>query len=82
MRVSLQIKSPAAYKEFRDALGTKNGGILTLPCKRTLRDYKNWIRPKCGFNEDVILELVGITDKYFGVQRYVVLLFDEMKVLS
>ena len=78
--LSLQSKSPAAYKEFRDALGRKNGGILTLPCKRTLRDYKNWIRPKCGFNDDVVLELIGITDKYFGVQRYVVLLFDEMKI--
>ena len=78
--LSLQSKSPAAYKEFRDALGRKNGGILTLPCKRTHRDYKNWIRPKCGFNDDVVLELIGITDKYFGVQRYVVLLFDEMKI--
>eukprot|EP00795_Rhopilema_esculentum_P011020 gene11020-19863_t len=39
-------KSPAAYVEVRDALGRKQGGILTLPCKRTLRGYKNWIRPK------------------------------------
>ncbi|XP_065068883.1 uncharacterized protein LOC135694124 [Rhopilema esculentum] len=78
--LSLHSKSPAAYEEVRDALGRKQGGILTLPCKRTLRDYKNWIRPKCGFNEDVILDLVGITDKYFGVQRYVVLLLDEMKI--
>ena len=28
--LSLQSKSPAAYKEFRDALGRKNGGILNL----------------------------------------------------
>ena len=78
--LSLHSKSPSAYKEFRDALGCKQGGILTLPCKRTLRDYKNWIRAQFGFNEDVILELVELIDKYFGVQRYVALLFDEMKL--
>ena len=78
--LSIHNKSSSAYKEFRDALGRKNGGILTLPCKKSLRDYKNWIRPKCGFNDDVILELIEITDKYFGVQKYTVLLFDEMKI--
>ena len=73
-------KSSSVYKEFRDALGRKNGGILALPCKKSLRDYNNWIRPKCGFTDDVILELIEITDKYFGVQKYTVLLFDEMKI--
>ena len=77
--LSVQSKSASAYKEFRDALGRKNGGILTLPSKRRLRDYKNWVRPKCGFNEDVIAELIAIIDKYFDVKRYIVLLFDEMK---
>ena len=78
--LSIHNKSSSTYKEFRDALGRKNGGILTLPCKKSLRDYNNWIRPKCGFNDDVILELIEITDKYFGVQKYTVLLFDEMKI--
>ena len=56
------------------------GGILTLRCKRTLRDYKNWVRPKCGFKDDVVLELITISDKYFDVQRYAALLFDDMKI--
>ena len=50
-------------------------GFFRLPSARRLRDYKNWVRPKCGFNDDVILELIEVTDKYFGVQR-----FDEMKI--
>ena len=44
--LSLHSKSASAYEELRDALGRKQGGLLTLPCKRTLRDYKNWITPK------------------------------------
>ena len=53
---------------------------MPLPSKRRLRDYKNWVRQKCCFNEDVIAELIAITDKYFDVQRYIVLLFHEMKI--
>ena len=56
---SIHNKSSSAYEEFRDALSRKNGGILTLPCKKSLRDYKNWIRPKFGFNYDV----------FFGIDR-------------
>ena len=44
-----------------------------------LRDYRNYIRPQRGFQEGVIEELKSITNSYFDVQRYVVLLFDEMK---
>ena len=62
--LSIPSKSTSAYKEFQDALGRKNGGILTLPSKRRLRDYKNWVRPKCGFSEDVIAEPITITYKW------------------
>jgi hypothetical protein len=48
----------------------------------TLRDYRNFIRPKRGFQESVLDELKVTTDSYFDVQRYVVLLFDEMKIMS
>ena len=74
--LSLVAKSPSLYEELR------NSGILVLPSQRTLRDYRNYIRPQRGFQEGVIEELKSITNSYFDVQRYVVLLFDEMKVLS
>lgn len=74
--LSLVAKSPSLYEELR------NSGILVLPSQRTLRDYRNYIRPQRGFQEGVIEELKSITNSYFDVQRFVVLLFDEMKVLS
>ena len=53
-----------------------------LPSQRRLKDYRNAIRPQRGFQEEVVKELNDITSSYFDVQRYVVLLFDEMKVMS
>ena len=40
--LSLAAKSPSCYEEPR------NTNILVLPSQRTLRDYKNFIRPKKG----------------------------------
>ena len=74
--LSLAAKSPSCYEELRKS------GVLVLPSQRTLRDYRNSIRPKSGFQENVIAELKSLTDMYFDVQRYVVLLFDEMKIMS
>jgi len=74
--LSLATKSPACYEELRQT------GILRLPSQRTLKDYKNAICPKAGFQNEVIEELKGLTNSHFDVQRYVVLLFDEMKILS
>ena len=67
-------KSPSAYDELR------SNNILTFPSRRRLRDYRNAIRPKVGFNKEVIHELKGLDENLFDVQRYVVLSFDEMKV--
>ena len=72
--LSLQAKSPANYEEWRKS------GILILPSQRILRDYKNAIHPKRGFNELIISELKELTDKFFDTQRYVALSFDEMKI--
>ena len=47
-----------------------------------MKDYRNAIKPKRGFQEEIIAELKELTNSYFGVQRYIVLLFDEMKVMS
>ena len=74
--LSLHSKSRSAYEEIR------NSGILTLPSTRTLRDYKNFIKPETGVRKQVIDDLNDITIEYFDIQRYIVLLFDEMKLKS
>ena len=74
--LSLAAKSASCYEELR------NSGILKLPSQRTLRDYRNFVKPKPGFNKLVIDELVGLTKSYSNTQRYIVLLFDEMKIPS
>jgi len=73
--LSLATKSPACYEELHKS------NILVIPSQRTLKDYRNCIHPKAGFQE-VIEELKDSTNSYFDVQRYIVLLFDEMKVMS
>ena len=80
--LSLQSKSSSGYDERREALGKGEGRIMTLPSQRRLRDYKNWARSKRCFHYEIICELIGLTDKYFGVQRHIMLLFDEMKIQS
>ena len=70
----LAAKSPSCYEELR------NSGVLVLPSQRRLKDYRNVIKPKRGFQKEVIEVLKSETSGYFDVQRYIVLLFDEMKV--
>ena len=72
--LSLAVKSASCYEELR------NRGILRLPNQRTLRDYRNFVKPKPGFNKLVIDELVGLMKSYPNTQSYIVLLFDEMKM--
>lgn len=72
--LSLAAKSPSCYEELR------NSKVLILPSQRRLKDYRNAIKPQRGFQPEVVTELKNMTDTYFDVQRYVVLLFDEMKV--
>ena len=52
--LSLSAKSVSAYDELRSS------NILTLPTRRTLRDYKNVAKPGARFNHQVIDELVKI----------------------
>ena len=72
--LSLAVKSASCYEELR------NRGILRLPNQRTLRDYRNFVKPKPGFNKLVIDELVGLMKSYPNIQSHIVLLFDEMKM--
>lgn len=74
--LSLAAKSPSCYEELR------NSKVLILPSQRRLKNYRNAMRPQRGYQEVVVNELKEQTNSYFDVQRYVVLLFDEMKVMS
>ena len=59
--LAIHAKSPAAYNEL------KNSCIPVLPSQRTLRDYKNAVKAKRGFNPEVIDELKQATQKLFDV---------------
>ena len=77
--LSLAAKSPSAYSDLRYDSKT-DSGFLILPSLRTLRDYKNYIRPKRGFNDKVVEELKQKTAEFSDSERYVIILFDEMKI--
>ena len=77
--LSLSAKSPSAYEELR--YDEKSGtGILVLPSRRRLRDYKNYIRPKQGFNKEVIHELLKKVQNFSEAEKFVAVLFDEVKI--
>lgn len=77
--LGLAAKSPAFYDDIRYDKNNETG-ILMLPSRRRLRDYKNYIRPTQGFNKDVIKELVKITENFSNEERYCLILHDEMKI--
>ena len=58
--LSLAMKSASAYDELRSAK------ILKFPSLRTLRNYKNAIKPSVGFNYTVIDELLHETSNLIG----------------
>ena len=74
--LSLHGKSPAAYRELRDS------GALILPSERVLRDYKNYYKPKAGLNNENTDTLREKASSLSGIQRYVVVAMDEMKIQS
>ncbi|CAB4011887.1 Hypothetical predicted protein, partial [Paramuricea clavata] len=67
--LSLHSKSPSAYREL------VSSGVLVLLSERILRDYRNFFKPKPGFNEANVTQLREQTNQLFDVQRYVVLSF-------
>ena len=77
--LNLAAKSLSAYKDLR--YDNKTGtGVLVLPSLRTLRHYKNYIRPTRGFNPDIVNEIAKKTASLSEIERYVAILFDEMKI--
>ena len=66
--LSLATKSSSTYSDLR--YDNKTGsGILVLSSLRTLRDYKNYIRPKRGFNPDVLNDLSKKTKPFSPAER-------------
>ena len=77
--LNLAAKSSSTYSDLR--YDSKTGsGVLVLPSLRTLRDYKNYIRPTRGFNHAIINDLAKKTVLFSGAERFVTILFDEMKI--
>ena len=74
--LSLHGKSPAAYSELQDS------SALILPSERVLRDYKNYFKPKAGINPENNEALREKAISLTGIQRYVVVVMDEMKIQS
>ena len=52
--LSVYAKSPSAYRELATS------GVLVLPSERVLRDYRNFFKPKPGFDSGSLLQPVGV----------------------
>ena len=77
--LSLAAKSPAAYDQIRYDEKNSNG-FLILPSRRRLRDYKNYITPQRGFNKEVIKELIKKIEHFSELEKFMIILMDEMKI--
>ena len=76
LALSLMTKSPSAYEELQKT------GVLALPDSRTLKDYRNFVKPRPGINPQVVEELIDATKDMVDSERFVCLSFDEMKIQS
>lgn len=74
--VSLAAKSVSTYDELRNS----KCFTLVLPSRRTLRNYKNIIRPKSGFDKKIINELIKNTMHLKENQRYMSFIMDKIKI--
>ena len=76
--LSLVAKSSSAYEiRYDEKTGT---GFWMLPSRRRLRDYKNYIKPQCGFNSGIVNELRNKIKSFSENEKFVVLLMNEMKI--
>ena len=76
--LNLKLLSTAAYHSLRTS------GFIKLPSERTLRDYTNYFKSKPGFQPEVDHILVDEASLHSSSKwnSYIVLLFDEMKVME
>ncbi|XP_078489093.1 uncharacterized protein LOC144746139 [Ciona intestinalis] len=70
--LSLQSKSNIAYEQLR--------GILRLPSKRTLYDYRNVFSNTTGINQYIIDALLKQSKEGKHHEKFVYLVMDEMKI--
>lgn len=70
----LKFISSACYHALRGS------GLISLPSERTLRDYTNWIRPGIGFVPEVDAQLIKEARVSEEKDKFVVLIWDEMKI--
>ena len=77
--LNLAAKSASSYSDIR--YNAKDGtGVLVLPSLRTLRDYKNHIRPQRGFNPEIVADLKKKIEGFSPAEKFVGIQFDEMKI--
>jgi len=69
--LSIQEKGSSAYDEISD--------MLILPSQSCLRNNKHAFAPKPGLNADDISRMEKATGTLSGVEKYVGIVFDEMK---
>lgn len=75
--LSLKLISSASYRSLRSS------NVIVLPSDRTLRDYTHFIKAKSGFQPDLDRELLreaNLDEFDNNYQRFVCLVFDEMKI--
>ena len=77
--LSLTPKLAAAYDEIRDDANTVTGFVILLS-RRRLRDYKNYVKPQRGFNQEIIQELCSKIKGFSEQEKFAVILKDEMKI--
>jgi len=58
----------------------RNSGCIKLPSQRTLRDYAHYVNATIGFNAEVNQHLFDVADLSKDLNRYVMLVIDEMHV--
>ena len=74
--LSLKLISSASYHALRSS------NLLVLPSERTLRDYTHFVKAKPGFQPEIDQQLCrdAKLDSIPDYQKYVCLVFDEIKV--
>lgn len=76
--LSLKLVSSARYSALRST------NVLVLPSECTLRDYTHFVKAKSGFQADLDQQLLREarlhTHEIPEFQKFVCLIFDEMKV--
>ena len=60
----------------------RNSGCIKLPSQSTLRDYTHYIRPTIGFSKEVDKDLLGVSFLSNELNKYVVIVMDEIHIKS